>query len=107
MTKTLFMQKAAIVKKIPKKRNEIIKGCLVKLKLTCGKKNCKCYTKGEKHTSLYLSKSVNGKTRMIYIPKRYEAKVKEYVKRHKQMQKVIEELSEINIKILKTGTEEK
>jgi len=83
------------------KQGKIIKGCFVILKRTCGKKNCKCYKKGELHSSLYLAQSRNGKTRMIYIPKRHEEKVRKYVKNHKQILKSLKDLSEINLKIVK------
>lgn len=83
------------------KQGKIIKGCFVVLKRVCGKKNCKCYKKGELHSSLYLSQSRNGKTKMIYIPKKHEKEVKEYAKNHKQILKSLEELSEINLKIIK------
>jgi hypothetical protein len=83
------------------KQGKIIKGSFVILRRTCGKKNCKCYKKGELHTSLYLSQSHKGKTRMIYIPKKHEKEVKEYAKNHKLVLKSLEELSEINLKIIK------
>ena len=101
MLKALLLKKAEINKKMPKKF-EVIKGSLVSLKITCGKKNCRCYTKGEKHESLYLSQSKGGKTKMTYIPKRYEKQVREYIACHKQVQRNLEELSEVNIKIIKT-----
>lgn len=79
---------------------KVIKGSLVELKRTCGKPNCRCL-KGEKHKSLYLSQSKKGKTKMTYIPRKSEEKVKEYVKRHKKYIKILDELSELNIKIIK------
>lgn len=55
-----------------------IKGSVVVLKVTCGKANCRCM-KGEKHQAIYLSQSVNGKTRITYIPGKYVKMVTEHV----------------------------
>lgn len=71
------------------------------IRRTCGKENCKCYLKGEKHSSLYLSQSKNGKTKMTYISKQFEKKIVEYINQYKRGQQNIENLSEINIKLLK------
>jgi len=79
---------------------KIIKGSLVELKRVCGKPNCRCQ-KGQKHASWYLSQSRAGKTKMIYIPKKFEKQAKEAVKRHKQLLRIVEELSELNIKTIK------
>lgn len=98
LTDMLEKQKE-IARRIPRSPR-IIKGSLVELKRTCGKSNCRC-RKGEKHRSLYLSQSKSGKTKMTYIPRKYEKEVREYVKRHKRHIKVLDELSELNIKIIK------
>ena len=78
----------------------IIKGSLVDLKHTCGKKGCKCY-KGEKHVSLYISRSIKNKTKMIYIPKSKETEVRECVKRYKEILDKLESLSDRTIKKIK------
>jgi len=65
----------------------------------CGKVNCRC-EKGHKHKSLYLSQSHQGKTRMIYVPKRAEKKVAAAVERYQTIKSKLNELSEINIQLL-------
>ena len=82
------------------KNTNIIKGSLVDLKHTCGKKGCKCY-KGEKHVSLYISRSIKNKTKMIYIPKSKEKEVRECVKRFKEVLDKLELLSDRTIKKIK------
>ena len=57
-----------IHKKLPRKTDPLIRGCLVTMIRVCGRSNCRC-AKGYKHRSLYLSQSVKGKLKMIYIPK--------------------------------------
>ena len=56
-----------IHKKLPRKTDLLIRGSLVTMIRVCGRKNCRCF-KGYKHRSLYLSQSVKGKLKMIYIP---------------------------------------
>ena len=55
----------------------IIKGSPVSLARECGRPNCRCL-KGKKHVSLYVSQSYKARTKMTYIPHRYEKTVKEY-----------------------------
>ena len=98
LTDMLKKQKE-IVRGMPR-GHRIIKGSLVELKRTCGKPNCRC-RKEEKHVSLYLSQSKKGKTKMTYIPRKSEKQIKEYVKRYKKYIKILDDLSELNIKIIK------
>ena len=75
----------------------IIRGSLVILKRTCGKPGCKCY-RGEKHQSMYLSRSIKGKTNMTYIPKCNEVYAEKCVKRYKD---VLEKLNQFSAKTIK------
>ena len=99
MLKKLLQMRRRLAKELPRSEN-IVKGSLVELLISCGKANCRC-RKGEKHTGLYLSQSRQGKTKMTYIPKRHEQTVQEGVRRHRELLKVVERLSECNMKILK------
>lgn len=80
--------------------SRIIKGSPVSLARECGQPNCRC-RKGKKHVSLYLSRSVKGRTTMTYIPHRYEDAVREGVAEYKRMLKVLDELSEVNLNVIK------
>ena len=44
-----------------------IRGTPTFLRNTCGKPNCKC-TRGEKHLSLYIRQSLNGKLKTVLVP---------------------------------------
>jgi hypothetical protein len=95
----LIKQRQILSRQLPQ-NPKIIKGSLVEARRVCGKPNCRCQ-KGEKHASLYLSVSCAGKTRMTYIPKKLETQVKQAVKRYKQLLRIVEELSELNLRIIK------
>ena len=78
----------------------IIKGSPVSLARECGQSNC-CCRKGKKHVSLYVSQSYKSRTKMTYIPHRYENLVEESVERCRKLFKRIEALSEINLEIIR------
>jgi len=79
----------------------IIKGSPVSLARECGRPNCRCL-KGKKHVSLYISQSYKAKTKMTYIPHRYEKAVKENVESCRQLLKAIGQLSEVNLAIIRS-----
>jgi hypothetical protein len=89
-----------LLSKITKMINysEYIHANLVDVKRTCGNKNCRCNTKGQKHLSLYLTTvKKDGKRKMIYIPKRLEKKTREMVNRYFKINETIEKISDINL----------
>jgi len=95
-----------LIKKNINEKLEFLPGSLYILKIKCGKRNCKCITKGEKHKMYYLSISKDGKTHMIYIPRKKLKEVKELTKRYKELKKVIDRLKSFNIKLFKKKLKE-
>ncbi len=75
--------------------SEILRANIVHMARVCGNKNCKC-SRGEKHVSMYVSRSKNGKQRLMYIPKRLENKTQRQVERYQQLKSVLDTLLEIN-----------
>jgi len=71
----------------------LLRGSLTIRNNTCGKPNC-CCSRGEPHLSLYLTQSRNGKPRQLFVPKSWEARVRQAVKDYQELQELIEELSE-------------
>lgn len=61
---------------------------------TCGKPNCKC-ARGEKHSSLYLVVSLDGKYKQACVPRALEGEVRAWVAHYQRMQELIEEISKI------------
>jgi hypothetical protein len=81
-----------------------LRGTLSVRRLRCGKPNCHC-ARGEAHTGLYLVQSQGGKARQLYVPRPWEARVREAVGNHREMQQLIEELSELEWKRLQQRKE--
>jgi hypothetical protein len=77
-----------------------LRGSLSDRSGTCGKPNCHC-VKGELHGSLYLVQSQKGKSRQLCIPKDWYERVRRAVADYHQLQKLIEEVSELEWSRLK------
>ena len=71
----------------------LLRGGLVTMARSCGKQGCKC-ARGEKHVSLYLSARVEGKRKMIYVPRSMEEVVRAWVETYREVERQIELLSE-------------
>lgn len=79
----------------------LLRGTLSLRTRRCGKLNCRCASQGEGHTSLYLIQSHDGKLRQTCIPKQWEERVRRAVADYQQMQRLIEEVSELEWKRLR------
>jgi hypothetical protein len=73
---------------------EFARGTLSVRERVCGKPNCKC-RKGEKHISLFLIRSKNGKVEQLYIPKEKEEIVRSWVKNYRDIQELLEKISSL------------
>ena len=71
----------------------VMRGNTVVMRRKCGGKNCRC-TRGELHESLYVGQGAAGTTRMAYVPSDWEADVKEWVRRHHTVKKLLDRLSD-------------
>jgi hypothetical protein len=72
----------------------LLRGTLSVRSRKCGKPNCRC-TRGELHSSLYLVQSHDGKPRQVCIPKPWEDRVRQAVNDYQEMQRLLEEVSEL------------
>lgn len=75
-------------------KDGLIHGSIIRMARRCGNPRCKCATKGEKHVSLYLGQTKNGKTRMKAIPRSWETKIKRWVRNHTEANELLEKISE-------------
>jgi len=70
----------------------MLRGSLLVRRRVCGKPRCKCAS-GDKHESLYLVISEGGKSRQLFVPRDWEATVRQWVQDYHQAQEFMEELS--------------
>lgn len=80
-----------------------LRGSIVEYRSPCGKANCRC-KRGYLHTSTYLSITIEGKTQMLCLPKK-EPRIKKeaisWCSNYKRAKEIMEELTLINLRILK------
>ncbi len=73
----------------------LIRGTLSLRERSCGKPNCKCVIKGEKHVALYLVVSEDGKYRQIFVPRFLHDQVRTWVDNYAKAKALLEEISQI------------
>jgi len=77
---------------------KMVQGSLYQMRRYCGKPGCKC-TRGEKHVSWYLSRAVEGKTKLTYIGRIVPAWLDDRVKRYQRHQEVLARIRKIDTEI--------
>lgn len=70
----------------------LMRGSLLVRRRVCGKEGCKC-TRGQLHESLYLALSEGGRTGQLYVPRAFEARVRQWVENHRRARRLMEEIS--------------
>ena len=75
----------------------LLRGTLSERSSKCGKPNCHC-ANGELHPSVYLVQSHTGKLPQICVPKAWRERVRQSVADYREMQRLIEEVSELEWK---------
>lgn len=79
---------------------QIVSGCpfsrgyLQEVRRVCGKPNCRC-TRGAKHRALQLLYREGGRTRQIYVPVAWEARVREWVNNYRTLRQVMKEVADL------------
>jgi len=74
----------------------LVRGNLLQRRRVCGKPNCKC-TRGELHASLYLVFSEGGKLQQLFVPKRWEPVVRQWVADYHDARRLLEEISRLYV----------
>jgi hypothetical protein len=70
----------------------MVHGSLVEATRTCGKKSCRC-ARGEPHTAFYLSRRIEGKTRLEHVSQQDVETVRQWRQTHERLRGLIEELT--------------
>ena len=73
----------------------LIHGTLLTRKRVCGKGNCRC-VKGQLHESLYLVVTEGGKGRQMYVPRQWEAAVRQWIEQYTQARQLMDDLSRLH-----------
>jgi len=68
-------------------------GSLVTMSRKCGNPRCRCETQGLKHLSLYLSIRDGKKRKMIFIPKKWEKTITQWVENYRHINELMADIS--------------
>lgn len=90
-------------KKLLKELPDMMKGSFAQTSRSCGKANCKRCQKGEKHPVHLFCFRVDGKQKVVSIPKKFHGQVKKLVDNWYRHKNHIEKLSDINVELIKKG----
>jgi len=77
----------------------VIKGSIYELRRKCGKPGCQC-AKGKLHSSMVVSSSEKGKTRLQVIPQGFLLEVKSKVHRYQKLRRSRRQLGEVHKRML-------
>lgn len=72
----------------------LLRGTLTLRRRRCGKAPCRC-ARGELHATWYLVQTNCGRPRQLSIPRQLEPRIREAADRYRQVQGLVERLSEI------------
>jgi hypothetical protein len=73
----------------------VIHGSLIVRKRVCGKGACRC-VRGHLHESLYLVVTEGGKSRQMYVPRSWEAAVRQWIDQYAQARRIMDDLSRLH-----------
>jgi hypothetical protein len=71
----------------------LLRGSLVHMQRTCGKKNCRCQ-QGQKHPALGLAIRLGNRRKMIYIPRPLEDTVRRWVETGQEVDGLLDAISQ-------------
>lgn len=74
-------------------KQALLRGALVHMQRTCGKKGCRCQ-KGQKHPALYLACRAGNQRKMIYIPHALEDVVRRWVETGQEVDGLLDVISQ-------------
>jgi hypothetical protein len=73
----------------------VVHGTLLTRQRVCGKSTCRC-TQGPLHESLYLVVTEAGQSRQMYVPRRWESAVREWIDNYLKARQLLEDLSRLH-----------
>lgn len=77
----------------------MVKGCVYRMERKCGKPNCRCAT-GKPHSSMVLSWSEAGRTRLLSLPEKRLDELRQLTKQYQRFRKARARLVQLHNKML-------
>ncbi len=79
-------------------QGKMVRGSLYEMRRRCGKPNCRC-ARGELHASWYLSRAIEGRTRLTYVGSSVPKSLSERVSRYQRYQKLLARIRKMDREI--------
>ena len=73
----------------------VLAASLVQIAKHCGRKTCKCHTRGEKHVGNYITFNQDGKTKTVYVPLDLLKEVQSWIAEHHRLKQLDKEISQL------------
>ena len=96
-------QKQKIIKQLPS-FGEILRGTFIECYLECIRPNCKCHKNKKYKHGPYYRVSYGKRNRIYHIYVKYRNKIKLWVDNYNKIWQGIEDISEINIKLIRMAS---
>ena len=77
-----------------------LQGSLCRIRVTCGKPNCRCAS-GDKHTAYQVTRKVRGTTKSLYIPLDLLEEVQAWVAEARRLKQLLKEISDLNERLIR------
>lgn len=78
-----------------------LQGSLCRIRVTCGKPNCRCAS-GDKHTAFQVTRKVRGTTKSLYIPGDLVEEVQAWVAEARRIKQLLKEISQLNEQLIRS-----
>ena len=86
----------------------LMRGSLYTAQVRCGSQSCECAkAKSQRHAKVHLSVNVGGHTRNVYVGESRADRVASLIVEYNRARRIIEELTEINIELLRPARKRK
>jgi hypothetical protein len=80
-------------------------GSVVHVERICGKTNCACRKGGPKHPAMFVTWKQDGKTVTLYVPRKLEKEVEEWVENYKKAKELLGQISDAQKNIIRLREE--
>ena len=85
-------------------RAGLLRGSLQLMRRVCGRPGCRCAT-GARHASWYLAFSEAGKKQMVFVPRDWLARVRQWVAEYQEARACLDRLSAAHLRRLRQREE--
>lgn len=82
---------------------DLMKGSISFTSRFCGKPTCKRCQRGEKHPVYNFAFSFKGGKKVVTIPPKFHKQVEKLIKNWRYHKQLLEELTDINVQLIKKG----